>query len=269
MNPLDSLGIDTALAASANRQAEEEEVGQTDFLQMLVAQLENQDPLNPQDSAQFAAQLAQFSMVEQMIAMRAGIDALVANATDGAEAGGSAGSAEISPSDLVGREVVVFGSQIEVDAARNPVEMPLRTIETATSARVQIVDENGVVRHTESILPRDASGREVAMRAGDHTYRFDPARHNLGEGVYSIEFTATGVDGEAVTVLPMVTGLVTGAILAGEPSVRMGSRVFPVADILEVRLAGSAGNDAGSSVTGGSQRLAAAVAPPSQIERTQ
>lgn len=39
------------------------------FLKLLVTQLENQDPLNPQDSAQFVSQLASFSALEQMSAM--------------------------------------------------------------------------------------------------------------------------------------------------------------------------------------------------------
>jgi flagellar basal-body rod modification protein FlgD len=40
------------------------------FLQLLVAQMKNQDPLNPTDSVQFVSQLAQFSELEQVIAIR-------------------------------------------------------------------------------------------------------------------------------------------------------------------------------------------------------
>jgi flagellar basal-body rod modification protein FlgD len=40
------------------------------FLQMLVAQIQNQDPLNPTDGAQFMTQLAQFSSLEQLIGIR-------------------------------------------------------------------------------------------------------------------------------------------------------------------------------------------------------
>ncbi len=55
------------------------------FLQLLVAQLRNQDPLNPSDGTQFVAQLAQFQQMEQSLnmgqdiaAMRADLDQLVA-----------------------------------------------------------------------------------------------------------------------------------------------------------------------------------------------
>jgi flagellar basal-body rod modification protein FlgD len=40
------------------------------FLQLLVAQLKNQDPLQPADSVQFLTQLAQFSQLEQLIGIR-------------------------------------------------------------------------------------------------------------------------------------------------------------------------------------------------------
>jgi flagellar basal-body rod modification protein FlgD len=39
------------------------------FLQLLVAQLQNQDPMNPADGTQFVAQLAQFSSLEQLISL--------------------------------------------------------------------------------------------------------------------------------------------------------------------------------------------------------
>jgi len=46
------------------------------FLKLLVAQLQNQDPLNPADSLQFVTQLAQFTQLEQSLAMRQDLDAI-------------------------------------------------------------------------------------------------------------------------------------------------------------------------------------------------
>ena len=42
------------------------ELGKDEFLKLLVTQLQNQDPLNPQDDTQFISQLAQFSALEQI-----------------------------------------------------------------------------------------------------------------------------------------------------------------------------------------------------------
>ena len=46
------------------------------FLQLLIAQIKNQDPLQPTDGVQFLSQLAQFSQVEQLVAIHQGIDTL-------------------------------------------------------------------------------------------------------------------------------------------------------------------------------------------------
>jgi flagellar basal-body rod modification protein FlgD len=46
------------------------------FLQLLVTQLKNQNPLNPQDGTEFIAQLAQFSQLEQSLGMKEDLDAI-------------------------------------------------------------------------------------------------------------------------------------------------------------------------------------------------
>ena len=52
------------------------------FLKLLVSQIQNQDPLNPTDSTQFVSQLAQFSELEQLIAIRGAVEKTGSAATD-------------------------------------------------------------------------------------------------------------------------------------------------------------------------------------------
>jgi flagellar basal-body rod modification protein FlgD len=52
------------------------ELGKDTFLKLLVAQIRNQDPLNPADGLQFVTQLAQFSELEQLIQMRQDLQAV-------------------------------------------------------------------------------------------------------------------------------------------------------------------------------------------------
>ena len=54
------------------------------FLQLLVSQLKNQDPLNPTDSTTFVTQLAQFSELEQVIAIRGDADTLAGSTSTAA-----------------------------------------------------------------------------------------------------------------------------------------------------------------------------------------
>ncbi|MET0407023.1 MAG: flagellar hook assembly protein FlgD [Hyphomicrobium sp.] len=51
----------------------------SDFLQLMLAQLQNQDPLNPTDSNEFMSQIAQFSSVEQSINTNSKLDQLLVN----------------------------------------------------------------------------------------------------------------------------------------------------------------------------------------------
>ena len=65
-----NTGAATPGASSSLTHGVNEEV----FLQLLVSQLKNQDPLNPTDSTQFVSQLAQFSELEQVIGIRGDIE---------------------------------------------------------------------------------------------------------------------------------------------------------------------------------------------------
>jgi flagellar basal-body rod modification protein FlgD len=79
-NPLtssSSAGTGSSLSSATAAQAQ---VTEQQFLQLLVAQLQNQDPLNPMDGTQFVSQLAQFSELEQMIGVNQGVSQLVVDA---------------------------------------------------------------------------------------------------------------------------------------------------------------------------------------------
>ena len=83
------------------------------FLQLLVAQLQNQDPLNPTDSTTFVTQLAQFSELEQVMAIRSDTDTLVSDAaTEVSNAASSTGSntGQTSTQQTPGGTVNAMGS---------------------------------------------------------------------------------------------------------------------------------------------------------------
>ena len=63
-------------ATTSSSSALDPMVTEQTFLKLLVAQLKNQNPLQPQDGTQFVAQLAQFSSVEQEVQMRQDLDSI-------------------------------------------------------------------------------------------------------------------------------------------------------------------------------------------------
>ena len=72
---LTTVASTTSPGAAASRRPT---LGKDDFLKLLIAQMKNQDPQSPADSSQMAAQLAQFSSVEQLANIN---QALTAQAT--------------------------------------------------------------------------------------------------------------------------------------------------------------------------------------------
>jgi flagellar basal-body rod modification protein FlgD len=80
-----SSGASTSLDSGVNEQV---------FLQLLVAQLKNQDPMNPTDSTQFVSQLAQFSELEQVIGIRGDIETQMSSTTAATGASSTAGTSQ-------------------------------------------------------------------------------------------------------------------------------------------------------------------------------
>ena len=80
IQPIDASGIVTSTnktVANAVTAPTTKGIGQDTFLKLLVEQLKHQDPMAPQDSAQFIAQLAQFNSLEQLISINARLGQLV------------------------------------------------------------------------------------------------------------------------------------------------------------------------------------------------
>jgi flagellar hook assembly protein FlgD len=72
-----AAAADTSKTSSTTGQNIDSGLGQNAFLQLLVTQLQHQDPLQPQDDTQFLAQLAQFTSLEQLTQINTSIQQLV------------------------------------------------------------------------------------------------------------------------------------------------------------------------------------------------
>ena len=78
-NPISAIGTNSTSPSTAKSSSSSPstKADANMFMTLLVAQLKNQDPLQPQDGAAFVAQLAQFNSVEQLTGIRQSIDKLV------------------------------------------------------------------------------------------------------------------------------------------------------------------------------------------------
>lgn len=94
VNPVTGSQTASASSASSSSQSAGIATAPTEemFLNLLVAQIQNQDPLNPTDSTQFVSQLAQFSELEQVIGIRSDIQSYMSS-----QAGSTANSGQATP----------------------------------------------------------------------------------------------------------------------------------------------------------------------------
>jgi flagellar basal-body rod modification protein FlgD len=216
---LNLLGAATDAAGKPAATTPNDLVKQADFLQLLVAQLQNQDPLNPLDSANFSAQLAQFSSLQQLVEI---------NQRLAAEAGGGAsGPQRFDALSLLGKEVRGAGATIAVEGG------------TASTLEYTL-DRAAVVQAT--IL--DAGGRQVASlvlgAAGTGAQRFDlsniPDAPRLADGTYTVRLAAANGAGEIDAIDTIMNGRVTGIDLAGDaPVLLLGDRRLALADVTQIR----------------------------------
>src|SRR5699024_327692 len=86
--------------------------GKDDFLKILIAQLQNQDPANPMDDREFIAQMAQFSSLEQMTNMNTAIQHM---------AHLQSSQSLVQHSELIGKKVT-WMKIVDVDEYRSKIE---------------------------------------------------------------------------------------------------------------------------------------------------
>ena len=80
-SPVSSVGSSSNDSSNSSNTLGSTAPSEQMFLQLLVAQLQNQDPLNPTDSTTFVTQLAQFSELEQVIGIRSDIESHAAQSS--------------------------------------------------------------------------------------------------------------------------------------------------------------------------------------------
>lgn len=229
-NPTLPRSGETALQEPKDPQA----MGKQEFLQLLITQLNNQDPLNPQDGAAFVAELAQFSSVEQLTNINSTlgnyggqIDALKELIAElGAGIGtGQPGSQLGSASNLIGRVVEFRGNHAAWDGSE-AVTFGYDLDNAATDARV-------IVRDSEGNLVREINLGD--LEANEHSFTWD-GTNNAGEpvapGTYTFEVVATGADGDAFHVPTYMRGYVD-RINFGQDGMqlRIGGRTISMDDV--------------------------------------
>jgi flagellar basal-body rod modification protein FlgD len=219
MGMINNVTATTGTAAADANMKSSMGLGKDDFLKLFVAQLQNQDPLNPTSSDQLLSQMSSITLVEQSYNQNSNLTNVLA-AQQNATAMSAAG--------LVGATIKANGNAISFDGT-NATLMQINLGAAASSAKVVITDANG------STVATTTTG---ALSAGNQALSWDGKDSNgttLPAGAYSFAVSATSANGTIVPVTTYTAGTVTGVSYSGStPMLTIGAATVNLKDIITV-----------------------------------
>jgi flagellar basal-body rod modification protein FlgD len=185
------------------------ELGQTAFLELMIAQLNNQDPLSPKENGEFIAQLAQFSSVEGLERLNGNFDSFAKSFTS---------NQALQASSLVGRSVTV-PSETGVTDMNGVLSGVIEVPESSANVTMQIFDQSGQLVDEISLGARPA--QDMVFRWNGAQLEIDgelldgytpPSGQALPPGKYTIRASASQ-GGEKVGLATAVSANVNSVTL--------------------------------------------------------
>lgn len=194
-------------------------MGKTDFLKLLVAQMQAQDPLSPMDSADFSAQLAQFSALEQMQNVNTNLESLIQY---------QVAAINNTALNLIGKTVIATGDGLTITDGK-PDTIIYELGGDASSVTINIFDsENNKV----------ASIERGTKSVDTYNYVWDGKDSNgntLPDGDYTYTLTAIDSSGRPVASKTYQKSKITGVVYEdGVIYAVAGNSKINVNDITEV-----------------------------------
>jgi flagellar basal-body rod modification protein FlgD len=181
----------------------------TDFLSLLMTQLQNQDPTSPLDSNQFTSELVQFTSVEQQIDTNSDLTQLI-QLTQASQVEQSAA--------MVGKPVTVTSSQLSLQDGTAAINF---NTTTAEPVGIAVYSPSGAQVQTATLT----------SAAGANTWTWNGSNASgttMPDGPYSVTVTALGVNGSTSAVPFTVTGTATAVQNnSGTVELQMGGLTLP------------------------------------------
>lgn len=211
---------DTSIPSSDTQSRDPAQImGKNDFLNLLVTQLQHQDPLNPAESTEFTAQLAQFSSLEQLSNINDNLKNMELFQTS------VTNSQAVS---YIGKEITARGNTVQLESGQ-PAECHFELADNAALAVISVYDANGGFVTSFETGPLN-SGRQSA--AWDGTNRDG----NLAApGIYHFEVQAVDTNNQDLSVTPVISAVVTGVSFKDQTaSLITGLQTIAINDVIAV-----------------------------------
>ncbi len=146
---LSASNISTASTAPASASAQ---VSPDQFLQLMVSQLQNQDPSQPMDTGTFLTQMAQISSSQGINKLQSSFSSLATSLQS---------NQALQASTMVGRQVMIESSTVQTDGT-NPTSFGLELPAEAGAVQVSITDASGQLVRQLSLGPTAAGTAHVS-----------------------------------------------------------------------------------------------------------
>jgi flagellar basal-body rod modification protein FlgD len=197
------------------------QLGKDEFLKMLVAQLKNQDPMNPMKGDEMAAQLAQFSSLEQLT----NIGKLLEEQIQG-QAGVAASIHDGTAMNMLGKTVVAVNDRVEIGEGA-PGSVSFEVGSGGGTAVLKIIDQSG----------REVGSRPLGMVApGRQDAELGAAAQGLKPGEYRFVVEVTDRSGKTVPTNSLVTARIDGVRYGQHgPILTSGTLRIPFATIVQIK----------------------------------
>ena len=196
------LGITNTVEVNNVKETEKDALGLDNFLKMLLAQLKNQDPLSPMEGADFSAQLAQFSSLEQLFNVNGNLEYIKTDLE---------GGNQFQALDFIGKEITAEGGMLSL--AQGKTASGSLNLDRTAECAVLITDPEGFPVRKISL---------GVLKAGQHSFEWDgrgTAGDMLEPGNYGFDITAMDQHGQFVPVETQIMGRVNRVSLVGDAPV--------------------------------------------------
>jgi len=187
-----------------------------DFLQMLMTQLQNQDPTNPMDTNEFTSELVEFSGVEQQINTNTSLTQLI-QLTQAGEV--------MQASAMTGKHVTVSSNQVPLQNGQGTIQF---TTPAAEPVDIAIYDSNG----------NKLSDNMMMSVTGTNTWTWNGTNSSgatMPDGSYQVVVNAANPDGTTTALTTSVIGTATGVqSLSSGMQLELGALSVPFSQVQSV-----------------------------------
>ena len=205
-----------SLVATAQRKTA---LTQDDFMNLFVAQMKYQDPLQPLDNNQMATQLAQFNTVNALATMNNTLNQMMTN---------QASLNNLQAGSLIGKKIEAKGNTLSIQ--QGVVSDGAYQLAQPGNAIIQIFDSNGNLVQQMGPGYKDTSMQSLGWNGKNQQGM------TLPDGTYTFKVLAADQKGQAVTATTYRIGTVDGVSFEnGTAYFQMGGNKVSFSDILAIR----------------------------------